>query len=198
MPWDQPTSTTQAADCEFCGRRAELEVTAFDTLVPLGAPRPVCRFCLGRPHRQEVLGVGAHRVRLTDLATGKTSTGHPSQLAQLLAALHQQLGQRTITAAIRVSSYASQPIELVCEGCGGAVTPSKGGVLAWQERPDGRRANARVLHGQACAEQAGLALRPGAWEDLNSLASLDLLRFDEESMGFLTDVELAWKQLKES
>ena len=198
MPWDQPTSSVTTADCEFCGKRAELEVTAFDTLVPIGAPRQVCRFCLGRPHRQEALGKDAHRVRLTDLASGKTSTGHPSQIAQLLGALHQQLGQRTITAAIRVSSYASQPIELVCEGCGGAVTPAKAGVMAWQERPDGRRVHARVLHGQACADQAGYALRPGAWEDLDRLATLDLVRFDEESMGFLTDVELAWKRLKES
>ena len=31
----------------------------------------------------------------------------------------------------------------------------------------------------------------------DQLSSLDLLSFDEEAMGYLTDVEIAWKALKE-
>ena len=188
--------SSPSKECEFCGRRADLEVSAYDALVPLGAPRPVCLFCMGRPNRLRALGQGAQSVRLTDLSSGKTSTGAPEQLPALITALTQQLGQRTITAAIRVSSYSVHPIELVCAACGGGVTPSKGGVVTWQER-DGIRTEARVLHGPACATQLGRTLRPGWWEDLDHLADLELMSFDEESLGYLTDVELAWKQLKE-
>jgi len=152
---------------------------------------------MGRPHRREKLGPDAHRVRLTDIASGKSATGHPSQLVSLLSTLSQQLGQRTITAAIRVSSYAVQPIELVCAACGGAVIPSKGGVITWQDRADGTRENARVLHGATCGEESGRPLQPGCWEDLDQLSGLDITRFDHESMGFLTDVEIAWQRLRE-
>lgn len=193
-----PSSTSHTShECTFCGRRADLAVTFFDTLIPLGPPVPVCRFCMGRPHRRESLGEGAHRVRLSDISSGKSATGHPSQLVSLLSTLSQQLGQRTITAAIRVSSYAVQPIELVCSACGGAVTPTQGGVIVWQDRADGIREGARVLHDAACAAESGRTLQPGCWEDLDQLSGLDITRFDHESMGFLTDVEIAWQRLKE-
>lgn len=192
------SSTSETArECTFCGRHADLAVTSFDTLVPLGPPVAVCRFCMGRPHRRERLGEGAHRVRLTDISSGKFATGHPSQLVSLLSTLNQQLGQRTITAAIRVSSYTTQPIELVCDACGGAVSPAKGGVIVWQDRADGIRTEARVMHGAACAAEAGLTLKPGCWEELDQLSGLDITRFDHESMSFLTDVEIAWQRLKE-
>lgn len=193
------SSTSQTSrECTFCGRHADLAVTSFDTLVPLGPPVPVCRFCMGRPHRRDKLGEGAHRVRLSDISSGKSATGHPSQLVSLLSTLNQQLGQRTITAAIRVSSYAVQPIELVCDACGGAVSPAKGGVVTWRDRADGVREEARVLHGSSCANEAGSPLQPGCWEELDQLSGLDITRFDHESMSFLTDVEIAWQRLKEA
>jgi len=185
-----------AQPCEFCGRRAEITLTAFDALVPLGAPRAVCRFCLGRPHRREALTEGAYRVRLQDLGNERTATGRPDEIPALLNALTQQRGERTITAAIRVSSYQNAPLELVCAGCGGTVTPSKGGIVVWSRGAGGRLTEARVLHGRGCADQAGATLSPGCWEDLDNLGALDLMRFDEESMGYLTDVEIAWKQLQ--
>jgi hypothetical protein len=192
------SSTSQTShECTFCGRHADLAVTSFDTLVPLGPPVSVCRFCMGRPHRREKLGENAHRVRLSDISSGKAATGHPSQLVSLLSTLNQQLGQRTITAAIRVSSYAVQPIELVCAACSGAVIPAKGGVIAWQDRADGTREEARVLHGSACAAESGRPLQPGCWEELDQLSGLDITRFDHESMSYLTDVEIAWQRLRE-
>jgi hypothetical protein len=181
--------------CRFCGQRAEIEVTRFDLLVPLGEPVPACRFCLGRPHRAKRAVEGAVTVRLEDLSTGQSASGRPDEIGALLAALVQQTSARTITGAIRVTA-SFQPVELVCAGCGGAVTPAKGGVVAWEELPDGLRTAARVLHGHACADDMGWPLRPGCWEDLDQLGSLDFTIFDEESMGYLTDVELAWKQAR--
>jgi hypothetical protein len=193
-----PRTNVQSEACEFCGKRAEISVTAFDPLVPLGPPRPVCRFCLGRPHRQRALGEDAHTLRLQDLSTGRTATGRSAELGALLHTLSQQRGERTITAAIRVQSYAAAPIALVCAGCGGTVTPARGGLVVWRQGADGRRTDARLLHGHGCAAQAGQPLRPGCWEELAQLGTLDLMRFDEESMGYLTDVELACKQLSET
>ena len=147
--------------CVFCGRHAEIAVTAFDALVPLGPPRHLCRFCLGRPHRQRVLLEGAHTLRLEDLAGGRTATGRAEELSALLSALTRERSERTITAAIRVQSHAVAPMELLCAGCGGTVTPSKGGIATWRRAADGRWCDARIFHGQGCASQLGSATEPG-------------------------------------
>lgn len=189
---------SSASPCEFCGRRGEIAVTAFDALVPLGPPRIACRFCLGRPHRQKALIGEAVMLRLQDLSSSRTATGRAEELAALLGTLTRERTERTITAAIRVQSHAMAPTELVCAGCGGTVTPSKGGIATWRRSTDGRWSEARIFHGQGCASQLGAAPEPGCWEDLASLGSLDLTRFDEESLGYLTDVEIAWKELQTS
>lgn len=190
------TGSPRPAACRFCGRAAEIEVLGLDPILPVGAPQPVCRFCLGRPHRQAAVTEGARTIRLRDLATGKTATGRPEEIVGLLGTLARERGERTITAAIRVSSYQQTPISLHCAGCGGTLTPDKGGFALWRPGPDGRWCEARLFHGAACAEQVGEQLRPGCWVELESLGQLDLTRFDVESMGYLTDVEIAWSELK--
>lgn len=188
-------SNVSSQTCEFCGRRAEVSLLPFDPILPLGPARTLCRFCLGRPHRQAAVCEGAQTVRLADLASGRTATGRPEEIPALLAALAQQRGERTITAAIRLQSQQAAPMELRCAGCGGAVTPSKGGIVSWRRGVDGRLSEARIFHGRACATLLGEPLAPGCWEELDQLGSLDLMRFDEDSLGYLTDVELAWKEL---
>ncbi|MDY0001440.1 MAG: hypothetical protein RBU30_09120 [Polyangia bacterium] len=189
-------SSVSPETCEFCGRRAELSLQPFDAILPMGPPRFLCRFCLGRPHRQAAVTSGAATVRLEELSSGRTAAGQPEEVSALLAALAQQRGERTITAAIRLQSQAGAPTELVCAGCGGAITPSKGGMVAWQRGPDGGFLEARLFHGQACAALQGAPPSPGCWEDLDQLGGLDLMRFDEDSLGYLTDVELAWRDAR--
>lgn len=189
-------SNVSSMTCEVCGRRAELSLLLFDAIVPLGSPRALCRFCLSRPHRQTSLTEGAETVRLEELSTGRTATGRPDEVSALLAALAQQRGERTITAAIRVQSQLGSAVELLCAGCGGTVAPTKGGIVVWRRGADGRFYEARIFHGRGCAALLGEALEPGCWEDLDQLGSLDLMRFDEESLGYLTDVEIAWNEAK--
>jgi hypothetical protein len=182
--------------CALCGQPADLEVTRFDGVAPDGPPHLACRFCLARPGRAEGLVRRADVVRLRDLLTDRTSTGRATELPALVAALGQQGGYRTITGAIRLSSLPTAPSPLTCAGCGAALTAATGGVVAWIERPDGTRSDPRAYHGHACALDAGRPLRPGAWEDLRHLAALAGAPFDEDALGFLTDLEVAWKALR--
>jgi hypothetical protein len=182
--------------CVLCGQPADLEVTRFDGVAPDGPPHLVCRFCLARPGRTEGLIRRADVVRLRDLLTDRTSTGRATELPALLGALQQQGGYRTITGAIRVSSLPTVPLELTCAGCGTAITASTSGVVAWTERTDGTRVDPRVYHGHLCATDAGRPLRPGAWEDLRHLDTLAGAPFDEDALGFITDLEVAWKAIR--
>jgi hypothetical protein len=181
--------------CRFCGARAEIELTRFDALTRMDEPEMSCRFCLSRPNRAATATAGAQVIRLRDLNSNRTATGQAAELGALLNVLSEQSSHRTITAAIRISSLPERPIALTCAACGSPVTPAKGGIVAWDDGEEGQRIDARVLHGHACAQEAGHPLRPGCWEDLDRIGTLDFTAFDSESIGFLTDVELAWKQL---
>lgn len=191
-----PTTTQPPPppSCCFCSARGEIEVTRFDALTRMDEPETACRFCLTRPNRAAQIAADAHVIRLRDLNSNRTATGQASELGALLNVLSEQASHRTITAAIRISSLPERPVALGCAACGGPVNPAKGGIVAWDEGEGGLRIQARVLHGHACAQEAGHPLHPGCWEDLDRIGTLDFTAFDNESMGFLTDVELAWKQ----
>ena len=176
--------TRQPPICDFCRTDAHYEVHFFSRLTVSGPPVHVCTRCLEHSARFEDMVSKAFRVRITNLATGKHSTGKPDRILQLVTILDPTGRFKTITSAVRITAGSADAADLVCSRCRKPLSKDTPGAVSWMVK-DGTRQAVRLYHVDCLPEDA---LTRGTWMDLEHLGDLDQSSFSLAAREILEQI----------